>query len=238
MSWRAVMRLSVTPALVLLMTLLLPAPSKAQWIEGGVPVARGNNQIFAQTTDGSGGALVVWTPYVGAYDWNLGVYHLLRSGSLDPSWPSTGVPLCSANGAQLFPNTIPDGSNGAFAVWLDARGRDITTPPFADPYAIYAHRVTSEGAAAPGWPVDGLPVCTGFCTSTNPVLATDGQGGMFIGWSSSGATGDLRLQHVTGGGEIATGWPSDGLLVCAASNEKQVRKAVSDGTGGVYLSWD
>lgn len=209
-------------------------PAIAQWVEGGFPVVRGYSQAFAQVADGMGGSILIWTPYRGDSNWDVEALHLTGDGMLDPHWPAEGVALCSSEGAQLFPGAVSDDSGGAFTVWLDDRGRDRFAP-----YAIYANRVNGDGTLAAGnWPADGLAVCADSCTEVEPVLAADGAGGAYIGWSEPGPDGGIRLQHVLRDGSISGGWPPEGLAVCRATGSKVVRKAVPDGTGGVYISWD
>lgn len=223
----------VLPILLLVLS-AIPEAATAQWIEGGVPVARGNNQLFGQVPDGAGGSILAWSAWQGAYDFDIRAQRVLATGKLDPAWPVEDVRVCSAEGAQLFPSATPDGSGGAFVLWLDNRGRDWFTPA----YGVYAHHVEAGGSLASGWPLNGLPVCPDSCTDVEPTVAVDGTGGAYIGWSERGPDGNVRLQRITRDGGTAPGWPTQGVLVCGAPNVQVIRDALPDGAGGVYVSWD
>jgi hypothetical protein len=220
--------------LVLLVLPWLPARSSAQWVEGGVPVTLGNIQVEAAVADGTGGSIIPWSGWQGN-EFDIYAQRVTAVGGLDPGWPAGGVSLCSAQGDQLFPAAIPDGVGGAIVVWLDGRGQP---PATYGRYGVYAQRVMGDGSLAPGWPVDGVGVCADTCASTQPVLVADGLGGTYVGWSEPGPDGDVRLQHIAADGTIPPDWPAEGILVCGAPNGQQVRQAVPDGEGGVYLCWD
>ena len=97
---------------------------------------------------------------------------------------------------------------------------------------------------APGpvsaWPVDGLRVTGAPRPQQAPRLASDGQGGVFVTWADYRGNAQLGLgtevyvQHVTAFGQIALGWPADGLLV-ATGPENQNGLIFADGLGGVLV---
>src|SRR5688572_23712608 len=69
------------------------------------------------------------------------------------------------------------------------------------------------------WIHDGAPICTARGDQLGPIPAADGSGGAFILWTDYRDSGtllaDVYLQRVTADGEVAPGWPRDGLPVCA-----------------------
>ena len=152
--------------------------------------ARSYQQDVAMVSDGAGGAIISWRDYRNAPDHgsldpfvDIYAHHVLRSGRPDPSWPSDGLPICTALGDQRLPTIVSDGRGGAIIVWADTRnGRED----------IYAQRVTRNGtlgepgrsdhAAKPGGPEYGtgsqgsLEISPGTVSfsppSPNPVQTT------------------------------------------------------------------
>src|SRR5436309_2026881 len=79
---------------------------------------------------------------------------------------------------------------------------------------------TRAGHSAADWPPEGRLLCTN-CRASGPAIAPDGASGAFISWVDrrnglSGSNDDLYLQRVLPSGNLAPGWPADGLPVCTA----------------------
>jgi hypothetical protein len=98
-----------------------------------------------------------------------------------------------------------------------------------------------------GWNTNGNLLSFGTGTGSDGtealarmILVPDGEAGAFAVWSSGAI---VRVQRVTGTGEIASGWPADGVEVTDTSLGFPVRgseifpKAISDGAGGVIVGW-
>jgi hypothetical protein len=99
-------------------------------------------------TDGQGGAIVVWKEYRDGdpYLDDIGdVYaqRILPDGTRAPGWPTGGLPLCTAPGAQQALVAVPDGYGGALVAWEDYRSQ-VSSPNTASD--IYLQRVTGEAA--------------------------------------------------------------------------------------------
>ena len=56
--------------------------------------------------------------------------------------------------SENFPAIAPDGTGGGYIYWEDYRDYAIHLVD------LYAQHLTSTGVPAPGWPADGLAVCT------------------------------------------------------------------------------
>lgn len=223
------------PALLLFLMAAAPAPATAQWIEGGNPVARESYpQTHSQVPDTAGGSIVLWSSWRNGYlGPDIYAQRITANGTIQPGWPAGGSPLCSAVGVQWYPRGVPDGLGGAVVVWMDGR----TTVPYSTyRYALYAQHVMADGSIDARWPPDGVAVSPDTCTQDQPELAPDGSGGVYVGWSEP--QGRVHVQHVTGDGVLAPGWPLQGVLPSSAIGEQDIEKAVPDGGGGVYVSWD
>jgi hypothetical protein len=155
-------------------------------------------------------------------------------------WPAGGLAVGVATGTQTAPDAVGDGvapsagGSGVFVVWEDARAGS------AD---IWCLRLTRAGAPAPGWPASGIAICTAAFNQIQPHVCLDGASGVFVAWTdqTSGAPqSDIYMQHVTGDGAIAAGWPattSRGLVVCNATGRQTGPALLPDGAGGVYVTW-
>ena len=74
-----------------------------------------------------------------------------------------------------------------------------------------------------------------------PLDASDGAGGVWIGWSDDRTylvtEDDIYAQHLTGSGLLAPGAPPAGLPVCVAPQAQFLERMVPDGLGGTYFGW-
>ncbi|NOT34367.1 MAG: T9SS type A sorting domain-containing protein [Candidatus Eisenbacteria bacterium] len=82
-------------------------------------------------------------------------------------------------------------------------------------------------------------MCAPPCRPGGPLLAADGQGGVFICWEDSRNNTDSNVyaQHLTSEGSIAPGWPADGISVVAEIRSQTPLAIEPDGLGGVYIAW-
>ncbi|HEY6866500.1 MAG TPA: T9SS type A sorting domain-containing protein [Candidatus Eisenbacteria bacterium] len=145
-------------------------------------------------------------------------------------WPTEGLPVCSAPHDQLNPAIAPDGLGGCFIAWQDHRD--------GLQFDIYLQHVTTSGALAPGWPENGLAVCTAAGDQIDPQVVADGFGGAILTWSDArdGAP-HIYAQRVAASGAIAAGWIADGVPVCLADVGQETPSAAPDGAGGAIIAW-
>jgi len=114
-------------------------------------------------------------------------------------------------------------------VWDDRR--DV----FVTGIDVYAQHVLGDGQIAPGWPVDGLPISTDPGLEELGQLLADGQGGVFIVWSTATSVFVQRLQ---GDGTRFPGWPASGvqlLDISGPTGDVWNWGAVPDGQGGCLV---
>jgi hypothetical protein len=148
------------------------------------------------------------------------------------AWQADGVPVCTNPGDQAYPLMIADGAGGVFLAWIDGRNG------FDD---VYAQHVTGSGAIAPGWPDDGLAVCTAPDLQGVTDLVTDSAGGLFLVWDdyrNQGAGVDVYAHHVLANGIVDPNWPVNGLAIAAYPGEQRDDDLAPDGQGGVFIVWD
>lgn len=93
------------------------------------------------------------------------------------------------------------------------------------------------------WPLNGVRVTGAFDIQGAPRITSDGTGGAFIAWQDlrdyfSGIPNsrtDCYLQRVTASGQIAPGWPQDGVVIAVGPGHQFPEQLLPDGTGGVLV---
>jgi hypothetical protein len=152
---------------------------------------------------------------------------------VDPSWLLNGQAVCLAPQDQYPSSMVTDGKGGAFIAIMSVAGSVNGTIL----YHIYVQHITQQGTIASGWPVGGVPVCTANGFRYEGGMVPDGSGGVFIAWEDKRSDWNVYVQHVSDEGQLAPGWPVDGLAVCAAPGEQREPSIVSDGSNGAYVLW-
>jgi len=167
------------------------------WPDTGVVVCRA--KLFQRfpviAPDGAGGAIVAWEDN---RDFHLGQVVAQRVDAAGAAlWAVDGVSLCALSTARPYPAIVPDGEGGAVVAWQDNRNENLD---------VYAQRVDPDGA--PRWAVNGVAVSTAADTQSVILLAADGAGGVFAGWTDArdplGAT-DVNAAHLLGDGTLDAG---------------------------------
>jgi hypothetical protein len=207
----------------------------AGWPTGGVMLA--NQGIRAVARDDAGGFFAVRRTPGPSPDFD-GAYYLLRftfDGVLAAGWPAGGVLVCNPPGIRAGVRIDGDGAGGALLSWYDYR------PPYdLTGGEIFAARVLFDGTLAPGWAADGtlLSDPTDAMQTYDPFVVRDGLGGGFVAWQSQGnCCAPSTIQHLTGTGQVAAGWPTYGLRVAPSTDQFDTRIA-TDGQGGAIVAWD
>ena len=192
------------------------------WPAGGRQVATAVDVSTAIASDGAGGAFVAWLQ--GA-DSDVYAHHVLASGTLDPGWPSLGVPVCTAPNNQVSVSIVSDGAGGALLAWADLRNSQSD---------VFAHHVLATGVVDPAWPANGLAVVSNALDQSLPVATSDGSGGILIAWQDNF---DIRAQRVLSTGTIAAGWPVGGRSLVSNNDEQTHPRICTDGAGGAIVAW-
>lgn len=134
-------------------------------------------------SDGAGGGIV------GAVgnDWGIDMQRIDTSGNL--LWSSVIISYNYSNDFRL----VSDGAGGAIAAWSGGPGANCN---------IYAQRLNASGNFL--WTTNGVTVCSAADYQGNPVLTSDGAGGVSIGWCDyrGGATSDIYAQRLTALGSV------------------------------------
>lgn len=151
------------------------------------------------------------------------------------STPNANVAVSTVTGRQQTAKVVRDALGSTIICWEDERSGELDG--FGSPVAdVYALRLLPTGEIAPGWTVDGTPVCTASSDQAWISMLADNSGGVYLVWSDSRpSTPGTYVQHMTVTGQVAAGWPADGLRV--AGTPAGIPSLCSDGSGGVLVSW-
>ena len=197
-----------------------------QWVANGVALCSAVNDQGDPviSSDGAGGALVVWKDYRSSLDTDIYAQKVNISGV--PQWTADGVGISASAANEDVPTIMSDGAGGAFVAWVD--NRNISPD-------IYARRVNAAGFAM--WTYDGIQICGASNVQWSPALLPDGAGGAIVAWQDSrgGIYSDIYAQRVTAQG--TTLWASDGNAVCTAYSMQYLPALVSDGANGAVVAW-
>lgn len=199
------------------------------WTVNGVPLAvKPGLQVNPRlTSDGAGGAFVVWEDdSLALGDENIFVQHIGAGGAV--SFGPNGYPVCKAGFAQINPRIVSDGFGGAVICWQDKRnGSD---------YDIYAQRVNSSGVSQ--WAANGVGLCLLAETQSNPKMVPDQAGGAIIAWQDKRTSlgFDIYGQYVNISG-IAQ-WTTGGKVICnAAGNQSAIDMTTDGAIAGAIIAW-
>ncbi len=201
------------------------ASGVVQWTADGVALCTAGNDQWYPTivADGSSGAIVAWSDSRSS---NPGIYVQRLNASGVPQWTADGVALCTAAGGQEYPQIASDGVGGAIVSWADYRSGNPD---------IYARRVNASGV--PQWTANGVGLCTAPDTQWDVSIASDGAGGVIVAWHDyrNGANSDIYVQRVNVSG--VPQWTADGVGLCTAPDRQSSPSMLSDGAGGVTVTW-
>lgn len=203
------------------------------WPTSGLAVCSAvDNQVAPEiTSDGAHGVFVAWYDYRNGTDYDIYAQHVLAGGNVDPSWPTDGLPVCTANGNQRNVKIVDDGAEGAILTWIDYRGGAESD--------VYAQHILSSGVADPVWPANGRPLCMAAGDQFVPVLVGDGSGGALVAWYDyrGGPTSDIYATHVRADGVVDPAWPTDGRALCTATGDQTAATVVASGSGDAIVAW-
>jgi hypothetical protein len=145
--------------------------------------------------------------------------------------PTLGLPVCTAAGTQAYQMAISDGAGGMFVAWSDTRF------VLSD---IYVQHVSASGAVL--WHADGILGCGAANRQSQPVLASDGEGGIVIAWRDyrNEADGDIYAQRINAAGTLL--WDFNGVPVCTVVGQQVNPVITANSTGGgpasVVIAWE
>jgi hypothetical protein len=166
-----------------------------RWNPQGVDLSANSltDELYPAIVSDAEGAIVAWHDHRGGAN-DTWAQRVSLSGNL--LWDPNGIPLCVADGEQIYPGLTSDEGGGATAAWADGRSTDP---------GYYAQRVDASGRLE--WGSSGAPVTTQAGWGYWPIITSDGRGGAFVSWTMFGSS--IYVQRLARGGEMASVTPED-----------------------------
>jgi hypothetical protein len=202
--------------------------ANSSWPANGVRISNGaigDDYGQCMIPDGSGGAIIAYynvpeQPFL----WEAVVYNRV-DGSGSVVW---GLPNIVTNMEEDHrdPCIVSDGAGGAIIAWQ----QDIE---YSDP-DIYAQRVDNTGNQLWEYYANYIGD-NGYADS--PRIVSDGSGGAIIIWKNQpSGSGDMHAQRVDATG--APLWGIGGIDFSDLDGSPSQNSVVSDGSGGVVITWN
>ncbi len=179
-------------------------------------------QSLLMTSDGAGGAIVLWSDYrFGSYD--IIGQRIDENG--DRLWGATGQPMTNLTDSQFPQAVIPAGGGEFILAYRDNRSGNND---------LYAQKFDLTGAVA--WGATGAAMCTDPSSPGNIALVADGAGGAIIVWTDY-RTGDeeVFVQKVDqwGNGD----WAADGVAIADGIPTLGPPTITTDTEGGAIIGF-
>ena len=194
------------------------AEGSLPWGQDSVLLYTTSEEVNAEepriTSDGSGGAIIVWLQWPkGRIESGMpeALLHDIYAQRVDAQgkalWTDNGVPLGITKGGGEYPRTalvVSDGASGAIILWQ----------------GTYAQNIGADGNIK--WQPSGK-----LLSSSGPQRAvSNGSGGAIFTF------GRIRAQRIDADGR--TMWPDDGILF---TDSKGTHDISCDGYGGAVIVW-
>jgi len=203
----------------------IDADGQPLWTPNGVAVC---TDVATQmdphvVSDGAGGAVITWVDFRGVID----IYAQRLGAGGNAMWTADGVVVCDAASTQQHPSIITDGAGGAIIAWQDYRNSSHDD--------IYAQRILANGTAY--WTTDGVALCTAANNQSDPVMAPDGMGGVFVVWSDYRSSSNLDVFAERANKYGSLYWGSNGISVSSEAGNQSSPRVCGDGFGGIVVVW-
>lgn len=171
-------------------------------------------------------AVVLWRSHDG---FDVRVQARWIAGATLPDTATSSLTLAEGDaGSYLSEPALVADSAGFLAAW---------THRSASAASVEVQRLPASGQHA-AWPLAAIatPEGAGFLP---PRLISDASGGALVVWEGlrNNAGMEIRAQRIAASGDTMAGWPTTGLAVTRPSQEIYGMDGVSDGAGGLIVSW-
>lgn len=202
------------------------AGGTATWGGGGIVVGdtTGIQKSVGIAGDGAAGAVLVWSDDRAA----VGGIHAAHLDDLgDVIWASGGSVFGGTGTSYDRPVIVGDGAGGGIVAC-----QVLTVGGHWD---ILAQRIAPTGDLL--WGTGGATLCSYAGDQTLPQIATDGSRGAIVAWHDerSATNTDVYVQRVDSWGTPS--WFPNGLGVTTTLDDASEPRIVSDGDGGVLVTW-
>jgi hypothetical protein len=162
----------------------------------------------------------------------IGIASVGHAGSFRVSGPDLLIKQIYGVGRSV---AISDDSGGVYVAWA---AKPVPCEFCDDTSHVFVQRLTSKHTVSPGWPTTGRRVATSVQDETEAVLTLDGQGGVIVAWRDlRSVIGRIYGQRLDSSGNLAAGWPVDGVELSGQFNSAHNPLICTDGAGGAFVVW-
>lgn len=204
-----------------------------QWASDGVVVGlAGNYDIYPSiTSDGTGGAYVVWRGGEAEEERVIVVQKI--DGNGNHVWSPEGIhieeQLCSLDITSAYSAAIiGDCLGGAIVAWHRC---------VSGVYSAYCQRLDADGKSL--WQQGGVLLTDLMGWKGDIQMQPDGLGGAVITWTEwSDETGlyEINSQHVDTYGNIQ--WSESGLMICAEEGSQDQPQLLVNQSDNAFVTWE
>ena len=171
------------------------------WPTDGLGIPNPLGFIGDLIADGSGGVYLAWSGAIAlpSSPQAVRIARVTGTGSPSPGWPATGVRVTTlASPAEASPRLALLSDGTVLETWASGGG---AAPD------IYAQRIGSGGVVDPGWPANGVGVCTTAESQDLPFVADGGDGACFVAWADErggSGSGEVFIQRLDATGLVGS----------------------------------
>lgn len=174
-------------------------------------------------------AVIVYSHYNGT-DFDIKAQKYNTAGAAQ--WGASGVNVVATANEEAFADAAIDNSGNVFVAW------ESYPPPNFDVANTYVQKLNSSAAVQ--WAAGGVVVSNAVNDQFWPAVAPDNSGGVMVAWEDysqdvSNSISDIYMQKFNAAGTAA--FTANGIVVCNATNSQITPRIVSDGSGGVVISY-
>jgi hypothetical protein len=165
------------------------------WSAGGVRITAvaGDQTQPTMVSDQLGGGIIAWSD-TRASSASIYAQRVDGSGNVIPGWPTNGLQVAPAAGAQTAPTAVTDGASGATIVWQDQRNGSVD---------LYAQRILASGFPALDWTSGGIAVCNAIGDQIAQSPVPDPTGGAVVAWQDARSSKEtVYAGRVDGSGNV------------------------------------
>jgi hypothetical protein len=202
------------------------------WPADGLPVCRApySQSQLDLAKDGSGGVFLAWQDYRDGGVGRVFVQHISAQAEVVTGWPAEGRAVTDTAVEQSAPRLASDGSGGVYVVWQGRRGRLLD---------VHGQRLTASGAAASGWPANGVLMAGGASEHRSPAIASDSLGRALVVWQLIDTVGaqSLAALRIDSEANPQAGWNPTVLTLSSSATELSDPAVERAGGASMLVAW-
>jgi hypothetical protein len=195
---------------------------------GSRPPELYSNPMLRLIPSGADHAIAAWVDRYPGSGWTrLFLNRFDSSGTIDPTWPASGINVISTSHPVGSIALVPDGESGVTVVW-EQQSRPLMM------------HVLSDGTLPADYPGTGLSPLDPDAQYVPGTLfaATGNEGGVIVSWSDARPSRPgIRMRWFRADGSPEPTEPAAGRVITPPGVPATNRGLVEDGSGGACVAW-